>query len=70
VTLAYRRTAVYRRVLVHLVGGHTLEGVLYRSRGPLLVLRDVTLIDAGRRVPLDGEVVVERDRVEFTQVLP
>lgn len=68
--LAYRRIAVYRRVLMHLVGGHTLEGVLYRSHGPLLVLRDVTLIDAGRRVPLDGEVVVERDRVDFTQVLP
>lgn len=67
---AYRRVALYRRVLVHLLGGHTLEGVLYRSHGPLLVLRDVTLIDAGQRVPVDGEVVVERDRVDFTQVLP
>lgn len=67
--IAYRRTVLYRRCLVHLVTGRTLDGVLYRSHGPLLVLRDVTLIDAGREVPVDGEVVVERKHVDFIQAL-
>ncbi|MEU7103528.1 hypothetical protein ABZ951_00530 [Streptomyces sp. NPDC046215] len=45
-------------------------GVLWAQRGPLLVLRDVELLEAGRDPQrVDGEVVVERARVEFTQVL-
>ncbi|MEU5036566.1 hypothetical protein AB0G48_20805 [Streptomyces rubiginosohelvolus] len=46
------------------------SGVLWAKRGPLLVLRDVELLEAGRQPqPVDGEVVVERARVEFMQVL-
>lgn len=67
---AYSRTVVRRRVLVHLLGGRTLDGVLWRSQGPLLVLRDTKLIEAGRIVPVDGEVIVERSRIEFIQALP
>jgi hypothetical protein len=45
-------------------------GILWAQRGPLLVLRDVELLEAGREAQrVDGEVVVERSRVEFTQVL-
>jgi hypothetical protein len=44
-------------------------GVLWAKRGPLLVLRDVTLMQHGAAdTPLDGEVVLERSKVEFIQV--
>lgn len=65
----WRRTAVRRRVVVNLAD-KAFSGVLWAKRGPLLVLRDVELLEAGRQPqPVDGEVVVERARVEFMQVL-
>lgn len=67
--LAWRRTAVRKRVIVNLAD-KAFEGVLWAQRGPLLVLRDARLLEAGREAqPVDGEVVIERHRVEFTQVL-
>ncbi|MEV5680973.1 hypothetical protein [Streptomyces sp. NPDC052179] len=67
--LAWRRLAVRRRVVVNLAD-KAFSGVLWKQRGPLLVLRDVQLLEAGRAPqPVDGEVVIERTRVEFTQVL-
>ncbi|MFE3485096.1 hypothetical protein [Streptomyces griseus] len=46
------------------------SGILWAKRGPLLVLRDTALLEAGREPqPVDGEVIVERTRVEFIQVL-
>ncbi|MFV8127533.1 hypothetical protein [Streptomyces syringium] len=66
---AWRRTAVRKRVVVNLPD-KAFAGVLWAQRGPLLVLRDVELLEAGRDPQrVDGEVVVERARVEFTQVL-
>lgn len=66
----WRRTAVRKRVVVNLQGS-AFRGVLWAKRGPLLVLRHAELLEAGREpMPLDGEVVVERSRVEFIQVLP
>ncbi|MCR8574684.1 hypothetical protein [Streptomyces sp. Isolate_219] len=66
---AWRRTAVRKRVVVNLAD-KAFEGVLWAKRGPLLVLRDVQLLEAGRAPQsVDGEVVIERVRIEFTQVL-
>lgn len=66
---AWRRTAVRKRVVVNLAD-KAFSGVLWAQRGPLLVLRDVELLEAGREAArVDGEVVVERSRIEFTQVL-
>jgi len=66
---AWRRTAVRKRVVVNLAD-KAFAGILWAQRGPLLVLRDVELLEAGREAQrVDGEVVVERSRVEFTQVL-
>jgi hypothetical protein len=66
---AWRRTAVRKRVVVNLAD-KAFSGVLWAQRGPLLVLRDVELLEAGRAAQrVDGEVVVERSKVEFTQVL-
>lgn len=64
----WRRTAVRRRVVVNLAD-KAFSGVLWAKRGPLLVLRDATLMQHGAAdTPMDGEVVVERSRVEFIQV--
>lgn len=57
-----------RRVIVNLRDGQALEGLLLARRGPLLVLRDATLHTEGRAVPVDGEAVVERDRVAWMQL--
>lgn len=67
--LAYRRTALRRRVLVNLDGGRAFNGVLWAQRGPLLVLRNAELLEPGREpVALDGDIVIERDRIDFVQV--
>ena len=66
---AWRRTAVRKRVVVNLAD-KAFSGILWAQRGPLLVLRDVELLEVGREAQrVDGEVVVERAKVEFTQVL-
>lgn len=66
----WRRTAVRKRVVVNLPD-RAFRGLLWSKRGPLLVLRHAELLEAGREpMPMDGEVVVERSRVEFIQVLP
>ncbi|MEV7364256.1 hypothetical protein ACWENS_10675 [Streptomyces sp. NPDC004532] len=66
---AWRRTAVRKRVVVNLTD-KAFTGVLWAKRGPLLVLRDVEILEAGRQPQhVDGEVVIERAKVEFTQVL-
>ncbi|MFI1928343.1 hypothetical protein [Streptomyces sp. NPDC020377] len=66
---AWRRTAIRKRVVVNLAD-KAFAGVLWAKRGPLLVLRDVELLEAGRQPQrVDGEVVIERAKVEFTQVL-
>lgn len=64
----WRRTALRKRVVVNLAD-KAFAGVLYAKRGPLLVLRDAVLMQHGAAdTPMDGEVVVERSRVEFIQV--
>lgn len=65
---AFRRTVVHRRVVVNLTDGTALEGVLFRQDGPLLVLKDTTLhLPGAAPTHLDGDVVVERERVSFIQ---
>ncbi|MBT2477638.1 hypothetical protein [Streptomyces sp. ISL-94] len=64
----WRRTALRKRVVVNL-SDKAFAGVLWAKRGPLLVLRDAVLMQHGAAdTPMDGEVVIERARVEFIQV--
>lgn len=64
----WRRTAVRKRVVVNLAD-KAFTGVLWAKRGPLLILKDAVLMQHGAAdTPLDGEVLVERSRVEFIQV--
>ncbi|MDX3726873.1 hypothetical protein [Streptomyces caniscabiei] len=58
-----------KRVVVNLAD-KAFTGILWAKRGPLLILRNAELLEAGRPAqPVDGEIVVERSKVEFTQVL-
>lgn len=69
--VGFRRTLVGRRVLVNTKTDRALHGYLYAARGPLLVLKDVELLEPGADpVKIDGEVVLERDVVDFVQVFP
>lgn len=64
-----RRTALRRRVLVNVDGSKAMRGILWQRRGRLVVLRDVVLIEPGAQpVDLDGDVVIDRDRIEWVQV--
>lgn len=68
---AFRRTMYRRRVMVNLRTGKAFQGILWAHHGPLLVLRDATLLQAGMAPSaVDGEIVIERTVVEFVQVLP
>ena len=66
----YRRIALHRRVMVNLTTGSAIQGVLVDECGPLLVLKDARLhLDTDNQAPLDGEVIIERDRIDFVQVV-
>ncbi|CAB4177385.1 hypothetical protein UFOVP998_28 [uncultured Caudovirales phage] len=48
-----------------------IRGVLWRSRGPWLTLRQCQALVAEQPAqPIDGEVLVHRSNVSFLQVLP
>lgn len=69
----WRPPCVLRVVLVTLVSDKdtAIQGVLWRSRGAWLVIRDAALVQS-RSAPMkaDGEIVIHRDNVAFLQVLP
>jgi small nuclear ribonucleoprotein (snRNP)-like protein len=63
------RWPVRERVLVNLIEGDTFAGILHARRGPLLYLRDVSVIGAdGVPSKVDGEILIERHRVDFIQL--
>lgn len=68
---SYTRVALSRRVIVNLVTGNAIEGILWEEAGPLLVLRMATLHEKGADAPqpMDGDIVIERDRIEFLQAV-
>lgn len=67
---SFRRTLVRRRVVVNLLSEKAFTGILWAQRGPLVVLRDVALHEPGAEPQaVDGEVVVERDQIEFIQIV-
>lgn len=63
------KLVVSRRVMVNLTTGSAIQGILWDEKGPLIVLRDAQLHNEGGHAPLDGEVIIERDRIEFVQVV-
>lgn len=67
--MRYGKLAISRRVLVNLTDGSAIEGVLWDERRPLIVLRDAKLHTHGQSAPLDGEVIIDHDRISFVQVV-
>lgn len=64
-----KRLMVRRRVLVSLRSGNAVTGVLWVRRGRSLVLRAAQLLEPGAEPsPMDGDVVLDRDQIEFVQV--
>ena len=65
---AFKRVLVLRRVIVNLVDGTSIDGVLYRDPGNLIVLRNATYHEPGATpAPLDGDTVIERTKILFIQ---
>ena len=65
---AFRKVLLLRRVVVNLVNGTSIEGVLYRDPGNLIVLKNAVYHEPGAEpVPLDGDTVIERTKVLFVQ---
>jgi hypothetical protein len=63
------RGLIRQRVVVN-TAERAFAGILWAQRGPLLVLRDVEMHEPGAQSQtLDGEIIVERSRVEFIQVV-
>lgn len=65
----YGRLAISRRVMVNLTTGAAVDGILWDEKGPLIVLRDANLHNEGGSAPLDGDVIIERERIDFVQVV-
>jgi hypothetical protein len=68
----WRHPAMLRTVIVNMLDDDhaAIRGILWRARGPWLILKQCTLVQrGGDPVAVDGEIVVERTRVHFLQVL-
>ena len=65
---AFRRVLVHRKVIVNLFDGSSISGVLYSDPGNLIVLKNAVYLEPGTEpVELDGDTVIERDKVLFVQ---
>jgi small nuclear ribonucleoprotein (snRNP)-like protein len=61
---------VLKTVIVNTKTDRAFRGVLWQKRGDYLVLRDAELLKGkGETVHIDGEVVIERQNVDFLQVV-
>lgn len=68
----WRPPSHLRRVIVNFTHSENeaLEGLLWQSRGPWLILREVTALKGGREpLKIPGEAHVHRTHVAYLQVL-
>lgn len=66
----YKNVALHQSVIVNLTTGRAFRGVLLQTNKELLILANAELIEAGEQpIPVSGNVVIERSRVEFVQVV-
>lgn len=66
-----RSLGVRKRILVNLDNGSAFQGILWKRTGELLELKDATYLEPGQKpVRVDGEVLIERSKVDWMQVQP
>jgi len=66
----FQRYPTMRRVIVNTKTERAFRGVLWRQRAGYLVLRNAEMLKPrGETVRVDGEVVIERQNVDFVQAL-
>lgn len=58
-----------KKVVVNLTTGRSFTGILWERRSNYLVLRGAEMLEGHERVPMDGEVILEAELIEFVQVL-
>lgn len=64
------RYVLHRRVVVNLLSGTAISGVITKSSGPLLILRDAQVMQPDSQPSdVDGEIVVDKSNVDFIQAL-
>lgn len=69
--LWWRRLVLRRRVMVNLRSGRAVTGILRRRYGRTLVLVQARVLEPGSEpADMDGEVLVDRAQIDFTQVAP
>lgn len=67
---AFRRFVLRRQVVVNLDDGSAVQGVLFAKSGPLLVVKNATVLEPkAEPVKVDGDVVIERSKVAYIQAL-
>lgn len=66
----FDRYPTLRRVIVNTKTDRAFRGVLWRKARGYLVLREAELLKSkGEVAPLDGEVVIPAENVDFMQVI-
>ena len=59
------------KAIVHLIDAESIRGIVWEIDEHHLILRNAELLaNDGTAKQIDGEVLVERHRVNFVQVLP
>lgn len=59
---------MHERFLVTLTTGEAFDGLLWEADSQLLIFRDAAAVGtAGGRLPVDGELILDRNRVAFMQ---
>ena len=65
----WQHPAECRQVIVN-AGDNAFRGILWRRRGGYLIMRQVVLLRPhAEPLPLDGEVLVPQEQVDFIQVV-
>lgn len=65
---AFKALTLYKKVLIA-TQGPTFRGILYNVKGDFVVLKNAELLEEDKIIQMDGEVIIDRNNIEFTQVL-
>lgn len=66
----FERYPVLRQVIVNTRTDRAFRGVLWKQRRGYLILRNAEMLRAkGEVTPMDGEIVIQADNIDFIQVV-